>query len=364
MMNKKLIYKIHKYTGLTLGFVVFLLALSGVGITFRHELLPFVYSDLFTIPKGNSPLPLNELTLKAYQFLGDEKNLTNLYASEDKDEAYLLIYKDSAKTFPVMMTMNPYTGEVIGQMPMIKNFFAVMLFMHSNLFLGKAGKYFVGIMGFILIFFVLSGLYIWLPQSKVVIKLKRTVQLTRAHLTQRLHHSLGLILALPLLLSALTGSLIIFDLSYLVMRPLRGEPHKIEEAIRPGSCTFAEQMEALKMATPLMSQNLISVHYCTPKNALMKISYGLHNQNFLDGYERVIIDPKTKNIIQTFNSEKDPSSWNSLRLTIYPLHTGEYLGLGGRVFVLLSGIGLMMIYLTGVILYFKRRVRQNVASTF
>jgi uncharacterized iron-regulated membrane protein len=354
-MNRKLIYKIHKWAGLTLGAIVFLLALSGVGITFRHELLPLTYSSLFHITPQEETLSLEELYTKAVAYLGEDKKITNLYASEDADEAHLILYKDPARSFPTMLTINPYDGSVVGEMGMIKNFFAIMLFMHSNLFLGNAGKYIVGIFGLILTFFVLSGIYIWLPTSHVLSKWKRTFHLTRAHLTQRLHHSFGLIFAIPLLISAITGSLIIFDVSYLVMRPLTGQPHKIEEAVKIGECSFEMQKETLKLITPEMKKNLISVHFCTPKNGLMKVSYGLHNQNFLDGYGRIVIDPRTSETLQIFNSEKDPSSWNSLRLTIYPIHTGEYLGLFGRIIVLITGVALMGIYCTGVMLYFKRR---------
>lgn len=358
-MNRKLIYKIHKWAGLTLGALVFLLALSGVGITFRHELLPKFYPSLFHITPAETILHTEELYSKAQTYLGEKKQITNLYASEDADEAYLFLYKEEGKSLPVMLTMNQFTGEVVGEMGMVKNFFAVMFFMHASFFLGKAGKYLIGLLGFVLCFFVISGLYIWWPQNHVLQKWKRTFHLTKAHLTQRLHHSLGIIFAIPLFVSALTGALIIFDLTPLITRPLTGQPARVEEAVKPGSCTFEEQKATLRLITPEMMKNLVSVHFCTPKNALMKISYGLHNQNFLDGYGRRIIDPTTGVTVQDFNSEKDPSSWNAVRLVVFPIHSGEYFGMIGRVIVLIAGFALMGIYMTGVTLYFKRRRLQK-----
>lgn len=360
-MNRKLIYKLHKWAGLTLGAFIFLLALSGVAITFRHELLPKFYPELFHIrlSPGQQILPIVDLYDNAQSYLGSSKQITNLYASEDNDEAYLFLYKDQSKTFPEMLTINQFDGRIVGEMSMIKNFFAVMLFMHSNFFIGKVGKYFIGTLGFVLCFFVISGLYIWWPQAHLIQKWKRTFQLSKAHLIQRLHHSFGIIFALPLFISALTGALIIFDLTPLITRPLTGQPARIEEATKIGTCSFEEQKTTLEKMTPLMARNLVSVHFCTPKNALMKISYGLHDQNFLNGYGRTIIDPTSGMILQEFNSEKDPSSWNAVRLVVFPIHSGEFFGMPGRIIVLLAGLALMGIYITGITLFIKRRRLQK-----
>ncbi len=354
-MNRKNIYKLHKWAGLTLGAFIFLLGLSGVAITFRHELMPIVYSDLFQITPGEKSLSIPEIYNAAYTHLGADKNITNLYASEGADEAVMLVYKEDGKLLPSMLTINQYTGEVVGEMGMAKNIFAVMLFMHANFFIGKIGKYFIGILGFILCFFVISGVYIWWPQNNLVQKWKRTFKLSKGHITQRLHHSMGIIFGIPLFISALTGALIIFDLTPLITRPLTGQAKRVEEAVKIGTCSFEDQKRTLEYITPEIEKNLVSVHFCTPKNALMKISYGLRGQNFLDGYARVIIDPTEGKLLQEFNSDKDPSSWNAVRLFVFPVHTGEYFGNIGRVIVLISGIILMGVYITGTVLFFKRR---------
>ena len=353
---KKTIYQIHKYSGITLGILLFLSALSGVGISFREELMPIVYKDLFAIQAQETPLLTHELYTKAQAHLGETKKITNIYGAEDKAEAYLILYKTPEASFPSMLTINPYTGVVVGEMSMIKNFFAILLFMHSNLFLGKIGSYIVGITGVILIFFVISGIYIWLPKKDGIWhKIQRSFQFSKHHLVQKLHHTLGLSFSVILLISAITGFLTIFDLSYQIMRPVRGEAVRVDDMERKSECSYEEQLSVVKNMTPKMEKNLISIHFCTVKNGLMKVSYGLHNRNFLDGYGRIVVDPKTNQTLQEANSEKDPSSWNIKRLTIYPIHTGEYLGMFGRVIVFISGLALMTIFITGLMLFFKRR---------
>lgn len=285
-----------RWSGITIGFLLFLMGLSEAGISFKEELMPKVYPELFRIEAKKPRLPLHDLYTRAQTYLGPQKKIANLYGAEEPDEAYLALYKDPQSRFPWMLTLNPYTGAVVGEMSMIKNFFAVLPFMHSNLFLGKAGPYLIGVLGLVLLFFVLSGIDIWLPYTHAGQKWKST-------------------------------------------------------------CTFDQQLQVLKNITPLMEENLISIHFCTQKNGLMKVSYGLRDRDFLNGYGRIIVDPLNGATVQEANSEKDPSSWNIKRLTIYPIHTGEYLGLFGRIVVFISGLAFMVIFCTGAILFFRRSRR-------
>lgn len=355
-MSKKRIYTIHKWLGLTVGALMFLFGLSGVAITFRHELMPKVYPSLFFINPQEKSLPLDQLVNKTANYLGADRYMTNLYASEDPDEAFMVLVKDPKVWLPVMVTINQYTGEIVGEMGLVKNFFAVMLFMHSNLFMGKIGSYIVGILGLILLFFVLSGIYVWLPYKGVFEKVKKILDFKKHLLAQKAHHLMGLLFALPLAVSAITGFLTIYDVTYQVGRHFTGDPVRVEEIEKPvGVCELHHQLSALSHVTPEMMKNLISVHFCTKKSALMKVTYGLRSQHFLDGYGRILIDPATNQVIQEINSDKDPKSWNFKRLFIYPIHSGEYFGMAGRIIVLISGIGLMILFISGIILYLRRR---------
>lgn len=356
---KKTLYKIHKWSGLTLGFLIFLLAVSGVGITFRGELLPRSYPELFRIDPGQSYLPLEHLYVNASEHTGDHSLITNLYSAHEKDEAWIFLYRQHGDLFPTMMTINPFNGEIVGEMSMIKNFFAVMLFLHANLFLGKVGNYLVGLLGLLLVFFVVSGIYVWLPRGHFRNKMVRTFSGFSLRDQQKTHHVLGIVLAIPLLISAVTGFLTVFDIPYYIMRPLRNEAVRPEEMARKSSCTFEEQRTVLRTLPSETPSKLISVHFCTNKNGLMKVSTGLVDQDFLEGYERIIIDTKTNEVLQTFNSARDPSSWNIKRLFMFPVHTGEYFGVFGKAVNFLTGSGLMVIFISGVLLFLKRRQRKK-----
>lgn len=352
---RKTLYKLHKLAGLTIGIFMFLLAFSGILITFREELLPVVYSDFRVIPEGKELHP--ELIIRSAQSHLGSRIVTNFYAGGDADEASLILFKDPTKALPGILTMNPYSGKVISEMPLWQNVFAVALFFHANFFLGKTGEWIVGILGFILFLFVITGLILWWPKSHMARKLQHTFSGKLS--SQKLHHQLGLILAIPLIVSALTGFLTIFDLTYVVMRGIKNDPARPEEMSVIKVCDFEKDMIALRTLTTEQLSRLISIHLCGKKNAFIRVSYGVKDRHPTNGYSRILIDPETQQIVQSFDSAKDPASWNLKRMVIYPIHSGEFFGTAGKVIVFLGGVGLMLIFISGILLTTQRFKRNR-----
>lgn len=350
-MNRKKLYIIHKWTGITLGIFLFLLGMSGVSITFREELLPKSYPDYFLIEPQDKFLPVHRLYEAALNHKTQTQEITNIYSSHHEDEAYMVMVRDSAKKFPLIWTINPYTAEITGQISMIKNFYAIMLMIHTNFLAGKVGSYFVGFLGVVLAFFIISGIIIFTPKNHLKRRYKTLLALKLS--TQKIHHQMGVLCALPLLVSALTGTFIVFDLPYYAARAFNAPP-RIEEAVEQGTCDYSEQLNVLKSASQAVENKLISVHFCTPKNRLMKLTYGQTEKDFLDGYVREVIDPRLNLPLQVFDSKIDPQSWNLKRLIIYPIHTGQYFGLIGRIINFTLGAFLSLLFVTGIRLSIKR----------
>ncbi|MFA5584692.1 MAG: PepSY-associated TM helix domain-containing protein, partial [Bacteriovoracaceae bacterium] len=121
-----------------------------------------------------------------------------------------------------------------------------------------------------------------------------------------------------------------------------------------GTCDYDEQSNVLRTMSSDVESKLVSIHFCTQKNALMKITYGQTEKDFLDGYIREIIDPRFNLPVQVFDSHIDPKAWNLKRLLIYPIHTGQYFGLIGRIINFVLGLSLSFLFVTGIRLSIKR----------
>ncbi len=347
-MNKKNLYRWHKNLGITLGLILFVLGLSGSVIVYRDELLPVVYPDIFLVKAEGQRRPVEDIILSARVHLGND-DFTHLYTSERDDTATMIFTRPEGSLLPHLLTFNPYTGSLVGEMPLIKNIFGVMLYVHANLLLGKIGGYLVGLMGLLLMGFVISGVIIlWGPQ--MVNKIKKIPTLG----TRGLHRGIGIIFFVPLLFAGLTGFILAFD--------VLGDSNKPKDLVTTGTCHLEEQLESLSLLTAQDRSNIVSIHFCSKKNALMKISSGIHERDGHDGFRKFLIDTKLKKIVQSFDSEKDPAAWNRNALTIYPLHTGAYFGAIGKIIVLISGVALMGLYLTGLILSLRHRKKSSRTS--
>lgn len=341
-MNKKKLYLWHKRLGLSFGFILFILGLSGTVITYRDELLPKVYSDIMLVTPTSMRLPVQEVIKSARNHLG-EASFTHLYTSEREDTATMLFTKPQGAILPHLLAIDPYTAKVTGEMPLIKNIFGIMLYLHANLLLGKSGSIIVGLMGLLLSFFFITGIMIfWGKNWKMKLK-----ALPRSGI-RGIHRSLGIFLGLALLFSGITGFILAFD--------LMGQK-KPEDMIKTAQCNLNDQLQALNILTKVQLKNIVSIHFCSPKNGLIKISSGLDERSGHHGYTKVIIDPATKNIVQSFDTRKDPPRWSVNALTIYPLHTGSYFGPAGRIITLLTGLALSGLYITGLIISLRSRKR-------
>lgn len=351
-MNKKSLYKWHKRLGLTLGFVLFVLAVSGVTVTYRDELLPVVYPELMQVTPLPERAPLTEQIAAAKAHLKDMP-FTHLYTSETDDTSSLFFYKPEGAILPHLLAIDPYTSEIKGSMPLIKNIFGVMVYLHANLLMGKVGSYIVGIMGLILTFFFISGIILWWPRDNWLSKIKL---LPKSGL-RGLHRGLGIFLGLPLVFSALTGFILAFDLLQPIGR-LTGDAKKPEEKSELFTCNYDQQVSALNLLSPEQQKNLVSIHFCSTKNGLMKFSYGLDERSGHDGYIRIVVDPRTQKIVQKFDTTKDPASWSANALLVFPMHTGAYFGGLGRILIFACGIALAILYFTGLWPSLKRRLQR------
>lgn len=346
LVNKKVLYKWHKYLGLTLGLILFILGFSGTIITYRDELLPVLYSDLMQVRPQEHRANLRDQIESARTYLKGQ-DFTHLYTAETDDTSSLIFFRPEGALLPHLLAIDPYTSEVRGTMPLIKNIFGVMIYVHANLLLGKVGSWIVGIMGLLLTGFFITGLIIWWPHENHFLLKIRT--LPKSGL-RGLHRGLGLFLGLPLVFSALTGFILAFDLME------KFGPSKPKEIVQIQTCNYEDQIKSLDLLSDEQKKNLVSIHFCSPKNGFMKLSSGLHERSGHDGYIRLIVDPKTQTVVQKFDTTVDPETWSMNAITIFPMHSGAYFGGIGRILSFACGIALSILYLTGIYPTLKKRL--------
>ena len=163
-MHKTIWFKIHMILGLTAGFVLLVVGVTGAILSFEKEITKFINKDSYEVFVPNeAKLSTKELLEKLQEKLPEAK-INSLSFSSDVNSSVTINVAGKGEGKEAKRGksyyINPYTAEIL---PEIKGkaFFSLILDLHRRLMLGEVGKQVVAISTISLIILSLSGLYIY-----------------------------------------------------------------------------------------------------------------------------------------------------------------------------------------------------------
>lgn len=244
--------------------------------------------------------------------------------------------------------------------------------LHRYLLAGAVGKILVGIAGLALLAAALSGMVLWWPKPTLSAAWKA---ITVRHggswprFTFRLHRAAGFFASPVLLVLGFSGSY--FNLPTWIVPAVNAvapvtPASKIVNLSKDASIHVppARVLELAQATFPMGRISRISLpdkpH--VPYEVRVRQPDELRHGN---GATRMSIDSGDGAVLRVFDPERARRgdrffSW------LFPLHTGEAFGVGGRVFI--SGFGFLPLafFVTGLVMWSKRRVtrvsRQKVVA--
>lgn len=213
---RKLFVKIHIWLSIPFGIIIALVCLTGAILVFETEIREICYpSRYFVKEMKEEPLPPAALLNAARRQLPDSIRINGLRVMQDPKRTYQIVLPGKkAAAF-----INPYTAEITG-IDDGQGFFRQVMRLHRWL-LGSykrdgsftLGKAVVGYSTLVFAFILISGLVIWYPRNKKVLKNRLRIK-TKAgwhRFFYDLHVSGGFYAAGLLLVLALTGLTWSFD---------------------------------------------------------------------------------------------------------------------------------------------------------
>ncbi|WP_347453010.1 sulfite reductase flavoprotein subunit alpha [Acinetobacter thermotolerans] len=204
-MFKKTFFQIHWFLGITAGLILSLMGVTGAIYSYEQPILKWINSDSYTVQAQPGP----KLTpAELYQHFKQQDpalqiNSISIDASPTGSSTVNIAKEGERRGYN--MLVNPYTAEVL---PEIKGrkFFKFVEQLHRNLTLGPVGKQLTGACALMLIFFVLSGLYLrWPKRHSIKQWLAFKPQLKGRNFIWDLHAVAGTWVAIFYLILACTG---------------------------------------------------------------------------------------------------------------------------------------------------------------
>ena len=322
MVGKPGLFRVHKWLGIAAATFLFVQALTGIALVFGPELSPII-DPRGMISKPGYADAAPDVLIAAAEAQYPDYRLSRLVYPAAADGTYLVHLTDEHGTIRYV-SLDRHNASVLREgtiwhFPMI-----ALLNIHDQWLAGRPGMALVMVSGLSLVIMAISGFAFWWPRRSVAKSLAVRWDSKPRILLRQLHRTTG-VLAFPLLLfQAVTGLTIVI--------PMVTDPPAKQWNMR-GS--FAPRAAlAVALARPRYSGHAIrDVRVVSPDRINVFFKAPERNSRAVD---RVTVDTQRRRVEAVLDASADRAIW----VVTYPLHTGEFLGLAGRIVLLFLGLAL------------------------
>ena len=360
--SKRSLLVVHRWIGAGLGLLLLLQGLSGATLTFRDSLEPLLHPEL-SVRQTGERLPVQRMIDAVTA--EDVGTIDRVEFPDNRHQAVLFKMTSVGDAGKWLAAVDPYSGAVVRQGGLMTWPFEFFLELHEHFLAGETGEWIIGFEGIALLFMGISGLVVWFP-GRARLASGFTVVRGRSAATfwRSLHRSAGGAIAVVLLFSATTGTLMVFKDAFREVLRLGGEvvakpTAKVEK--RPG-------------------KSLVSIDDIIAKARMRHGATDVRELRFTDGEGRgvhvylvaeassrplatkqIAYDRYSGDELGNYIAGQNPAG-NEIVDWLFPLHSGAAIGGLLRVITFLGGLGLIVLSGTGLWLWWKPRLTRRKAA--
>ncbi|MGL5145641.1 MAG: PepSY-associated TM helix domain-containing protein, partial [Acinetobacter junii] len=358
-MLKKVFFQIHWFLGITAGLILSLMGITGAIYSYDQQILEFINKESYVVEAASTPKLTPAQIFQHFNKKQPDIEINSITIAADPTASSTVnIKKEGARRGHNMM-VNPYTAEVL---PEVKGREVLQFIqrLHRNLTAGEFGAQITGASTLMLIFFVLSGLYLRFPKKHsfkqwFFIKPK----LKGRNFIWDLHAVVGTWLVVFYLLFACTGLYWSYDWwragMFKVMgveQPKRNEPN--QDRKKP-------EKEKLKpeQVTNILSQSWTGVNAQIGRE-YSSLTFNIPKKNdaklelsFVDAipqHERArnqAIYNYQSNTFEKFELYEDKKLNEKIMSSMLPVHRGSFFGDTYQFLAMLASLTMPLFFVTG-----------------
>lgn len=347
-MTNRQILKYHSWLGLTTGFFLILMGLSGAVLVFQHDIEDNLLWDEYLEISAYNGLEIDKAvaTVQA-KYSGWDTRLMHFEENE------VLIFNLRKPTQRLFVFVHPSTGEIIKEVDELTTFTRWLLKFHYSFQAGPAGRILVFFIGILFLLSLLTGFYVYRKSILKTLLFKTGInRKTERTYYSSLHRIIGVWALIFNLLLVITG---IF-LGYKVM--LSGlNPPPAPDTPRV-TTPIANILEEIKRNNPDFNASYIRLPLA--EDAPLRV-YGLYKDDpfyYSEFYNYFLADYRTGTITgKVMNRNEDFATRFSS--TLIPLHFGQYGGIWSKLLYAMVGLSGPFLSITGFLIWRKGQSRQN-----
>ena len=349
---RRWIRRLHLWVGLSVGLVYALIALSGSVLVFQKPLLCWLHPQL-----AGHELPDAGARAAVLAKLSRDWSASGL-RSADLPTADLpvwqLYFADGSRRY-----LDPADGQLLLTRTSGSDLLLTLRDWHTHLLGGEAGEAWLGVLGWITLALLVSGLWLWWPaRHKFGANLRLHAQ-PPARRWLSWHRSFGA-LSLPLLaLVTLTGTLMIYSGgTRRALQAVFGDAPAVVPARVAPQAGIIDWLAVLDMAQrALPDAQLHRIALPSASDGRVVIRARSPGEWHPVGRSQVWIDPWRLQVLGALDASHDGRGAR-ISNAIYPLHAGSVGGGIGAWLVLLSGLLPPFFLVTGFLFWRARRPKR------
>lgn len=389
---KKWTGKLHLWLGLGIGFLIFIISITGALYVFKDEIENATRKDVIYHNEQNidqkQVLPIRTLEKAVVAQVKEKYPVHWVNIPIDKKMSYLFYwYEHDPKgwnyfdEFPIYKVayVNPYNGKVLGTYDEKNGFFQIVKMIHWSFLLKQSwGTYVVGIPVLIFVFMLISGIILWWPKNKAARKQRFSFKWKNVQNWKRknydLHNVLGFYTSVFALIFSITGLFYAFlfvqssiyfifsggktaypDFSSITTKaPIElrteGTLDKISNTVK------AKYPDSYNFSIDLGHKHMDDHEHPNFEVYVKHLSYSYHKSSSL------IFDENSGELLHTHDM-KDKNFGEKTVGANYDIHVGSILGLPTKIIAFIVSLICASLPVTGFMIWWGRRKKKTPKAT-
>lgn len=339
-MDRRDLLRLHRWVALVFAPLLFLQAITGTLLLFR-EPLEQLMEPAATVRTSAAVASLSTLVKEAGEAAGSGYRVTRIIPPATmRETAFVHLMEADGITYRYA-AIDPGTGRALAVGSIWRFPLEAALQLHHRLVDGRFGMAIVLLNAVALISMTATGMLYWWPGRQRIAKALavRPEAPARVRLRQW-HRSIGVIVLPLMLFSATTGALLIVPDLLAPSAPAAVAPPS------PGAVQVDEALARAKAVFP--HADIRDIRF--PPGDRMDVNFYAPRYNS-QAIDMVSVRLSDGALLKRVPAESNPALW----IKVLPLHSGTALGLPGRIFLGIEGLVLMILAVTGPLMWRQAR---------
>lgn len=359
---------VHRWLGLTIGWLFVLLGLTGSLLVFDHAIDEWLNPGLLLTEGSGSRRPLAEVIAAAeHAHAKPAQRALSVTRPRVANGVWTVWFSSESVGEPqfTAVYVDPYTARVNGQRIWGADLMSWIYRLHFRLLAGEVGATIVGLSGIAMLISLGSGIWLWWPLWTRGWRPAFAIRKGRLF-NYDLHKLLGIASGVILLVITFTGAYMEFPNLFqgcVGTFAAVSKPNSELKSVRADARQTIAPDEAIAIAQARFPHAVFDhLHPPGSVNGVYEVAFRQADEvqrSF--GRSQVFLDQYSGEVLAVCRPQ-DGTAADAFFAWQFPLHNGEAFGLLGRWVVFVSGLVPAVLYTTGVLMWWRKRQSRRLQS--